>query len=96
MYSLAPLFWHHQPADKNVGPDGQKDFQHSRTSHNSALYDPSIHPSPYPPVPKCSKTPNNATTTNSSNHQAVTTNTNTQPINNNNVAATTIARVLNE
>jgi hypothetical protein len=50
---LAPIFWSHRPADKNVGPDGQKDFKHSHNSHNPALI-------LFPMVPKCSKTPTNA------------------------------------
>jgi hypothetical protein len=91
MYSLAPLFWPHRPADKNVSHDGQKDFQHSRNSHNPAL----IHPSIHPPTPLCSEVLENSKQHNNSKQQQ-SSGTNNQPTKNNKVAATTIARVPNE
>jgi hypothetical protein len=80
--SLDLLFWPHRQADKNVGPDGQKDFQHPHNSHNPAL----IHPENY----KNRDHPKQQQSTSSSNTHQQSTSQQQQ------VAAKTIARAPNE
>jgi hypothetical protein len=74
---LAPLFWPHRPADKNVSHDGQKDFKHSHNSHTTQ-HSSLIPSTPVFEVRENSKQHNHHT---APNQKAATTNTNNQPVN---------------